>query len=341
MSKILIIKKGITRFDTECIVNAANSDLMYGGGVCGAIFEAAGISQLTRACNSIGHCNTGDAVITPSFNIKNAKYIIHAVGPIYSLSRKQECRDELYSSYKRSLEVMLENGCSSIAFPLISSGIYGYPNEEAWRIAIKACNTFIKQHEDKNISIYFAVISDQAHEMGNLILKEVLTKDHDDSVLRLYEAIGVLHEKGYQNIRVMSYFSPSGMYFRSVLSLKKYFDKTGFVCDETSSNNQIYHYTSGQEFNYFDDNTSYENSTIEELAEALLEKYPFLKIEGKGSDKEYADWFKMVLKYARNGIFPFAFDDYGYDIYQAQHIEMTNGDTIEYAPPGGKQRIVG
>lgn len=185
MSKILIIKKGITYFDTECIVNAANSDLSYGGGVCGAIFKAAGISLLTRACNSIGHCNTGDAVITPSFNIKGAKFIIHAVGPIYSSACKQKCRNALYSAYKRSLEIMLENSCSSIAFPLISSGIYGYPKEEAWRIAIEACNSFIKQNEDKNISIYFAVISDQAHEMGNRILKEILTNENDYSVLRL------------------------------------------------------------------------------------------------------------------------------------------------------------
>ena len=86
---------------------------------------------------------------------------------------------------------------------------------------------------------------------------------------------------------------------------------------------------------------SIEKSTIEELADALLEKCPFLKSEGIGNDKEYVNWFKKVLKYARNGIFPWAFDDYGYNIYQVNHIKMTNGDTIEYAPPGDREGMVG
>lgn len=172
MSKINIIKKGITHLDVDCIVNAANSSLSFGGGVCGAIFQAAGIDELSKACGKIGHCNTGDAVITPSFRITNAKYIIHAVGPVYSYSNKQQCRDLLYSAYKRALEVMLENDCLSIAFPLISSGIYGYPIEEAWRVALKACNSFISQHSDIDITIYFAVIDDERYDIGTKIINE-------------------------------------------------------------------------------------------------------------------------------------------------------------------------
>lgn len=176
MSNILIFKKGVTYFNVDCIVNAANSSLAFGGGVCGAIFKAAGIDELTEVCDKIGHCNTVDAVITPAFNIKNAKYIIHAVGPIYSYSNRQQCRDLLYSAYKRSLEVMLENNCSSIAFPLISSGIFGYPIEEAWRVALKACNSFISQHTDIDIFINFAVIDDERYEIGTLMLKEIYGK---------------------------------------------------------------------------------------------------------------------------------------------------------------------
>ena len=172
MSKIQIFKKGITNFDVDCIVNAANSSLAYGGGVCGAIFKAAGIDELSEACSRIGHCNTGDAVITPAFNIKNAKYIIHAVGPVYSYSNRQQCRNQLYSAYKSSLEVMLENKCNSIAFPLISSGIFGYPIDEAWRVALKACKSFIAQHLDFDISIFFAVLDDERYDIGNSILKE-------------------------------------------------------------------------------------------------------------------------------------------------------------------------
>jgi O-acetyl-ADP-ribose deacetylase (regulator of RNase III) len=174
MSNIIILKNGITDFETECIVNAANSDLLFGGGVCGAIFKAAGVKELSYACNAIGHCHTGDAVITPAFGLVRNKYIIHAVGPEYSPDNKQKCRDQLFSAYRRSLELMLENGCKSIAFPLISSGIYGYPMEEAWRIAIKACNTFINQHPNDEISIFFAVIHDDTLDLGNEILRDVL-----------------------------------------------------------------------------------------------------------------------------------------------------------------------
>ena len=92
-------------------------------------------------------------------NVKNAKYIIHAVGPVYSYSNRQQCRDQLYSAYKRSLEVMLKNNCNSIVFPLISSGIFGYPIDEAWRVALKACKSFIAQNSDFDISIFFKTLS--------------------------------------------------------------------------------------------------------------------------------------------------------------------------------------
>lgn len=172
MSNIEIKKIGITNVGTECIVNAANEGLWEGGGVCGIIFKAAGSSELTKACKKIGHCDTGSAVITPAFQLK-AKYIIHAVGPVWKNGKNKEPQ-LLYSCYRKSLELAKENNCHSIGFPLISSGIFGYPMDKAWCKAIQACNDFIKNNSDYEMNIVFAVIDDNVLETGNFVL-EALT----------------------------------------------------------------------------------------------------------------------------------------------------------------------
>ena len=117
MSRIRIEQLGITKAGTECIVNAANENLQAGGGVCGVIFQAAGHKQLQKACDDIGYCSTGSAVITPAYNL-NAKYIIHAVGPVWYGGKKKEPQ-KLYGCYKASLNLAKEHECHSIAFPLI------------------------------------------------------------------------------------------------------------------------------------------------------------------------------------------------------------------------------
>ena len=165
-SSIKIQKIGITKLDTDAIVNAANDRLWSGGGVCGAIFREAGYEELTGACRAIGGCRTGNAVITPGFNL-STKYIIHAVGPIWHGGNQNE-PELLYSSYKQSLLVAKENECHSIGFPLISAGIYGYPKDKAWRIAIQACNDFIKANLGYNIDITFAVLDDTILKMGQV-----------------------------------------------------------------------------------------------------------------------------------------------------------------------------
>lgn len=172
MSKIEIHKNSITRLSTDAIVNAANSSLAEGGGVCGAIFSAAGSSKLARACAKYGHCKTGGAVITSACDMKNAKYIIHAVGPIYSGGKNGE-PDQLYSCYKESLKLAMDNYCQSIGFPLISSGIFGYPHEEAWRIAISACKDFINENPDYDINIVFVSTNREMVEQGKQILSEM------------------------------------------------------------------------------------------------------------------------------------------------------------------------
>jgi O-acetyl-ADP-ribose deacetylase (regulator of RNase III) len=131
----------ITLESTDAIVNAANTALARGGGVCGAIFAAAG-AGLDEACAALGGCPTGSAVATDGFGLA-ARWIIHAVGPVWSGGEAGES-DLLASTYRRSLEVARELGAASIAFPAISTGIYGYPLEPATAIAVTTC----REHAD-------------------------------------------------------------------------------------------------------------------------------------------------------------------------------------------------
>ena len=189
-SRIRIKVVDITNAGTECVVNAANSGLWEGGGVCGAIFQAAGSSQLQAACNAIGHCDTGSAVITPAFNL-NARYIIHAVGPQWNGGNHGEPQ-LLYSCYERSLALAVEYGCHSISFPLISSGIYGYPKEKAWEVGLQASKDFIINHHNYRMEILFAVLDEQHLQMGkraaNAELEEVNGRETDR-----IEIIGFYH----------------------------------------------------------------------------------------------------------------------------------------------------
>ena len=117
--------------------------------VCGAIFRAAGHDKLQAACDEIGHCDTGSAVITPGFDMK-AKYIIHAVGSRYIDGKHNESK-LLYSAYEKSLKLAKEKDCHSIGFPLISAEIFGYPLDGAWRKAIRACKDFIRKNPGYDI----------------------------------------------------------------------------------------------------------------------------------------------------------------------------------------------
>ncbi|MBO7253103.1 MAG: DUF1768 domain-containing protein [Oscillospiraceae bacterium] len=169
MASILTIqKKDITHLAVDCIVNAANNQLKHGGGVCGAIFTAAGAKQLQAACDKIGSCSTGHTVVTPGFNLK-AKYIIHAVGPRWQDGKHHEA-EALYHCYTSAMSDAQVRNCHSIAFPLISSGIYGYPVKEAWQIAIKAIRDYQKVHSEYLLDATIAVIDDHALALGTGIL---------------------------------------------------------------------------------------------------------------------------------------------------------------------------
>ena len=167
---ISIKKISIVDLRTDAIVNAANEGLWEGGGVCGVIFRNAGSKELTEACEAIGGCKTGGAAITPGFNLP-AKYIIHAVGPRWSGGNKKE-PELLYSAYMQSLKLAKENDCHSIGFPLISAGIFGYPLEQAWDVAIRACRDYMDSNPDHDIEIIFAVLDDRIMQIGSEILNQ-------------------------------------------------------------------------------------------------------------------------------------------------------------------------
>jgi len=132
----------ITKLEVDAIVNAANTGLRGGGGVDGAIHRAAG-PELKQACRALGGCPTGDAKVTPGFRLP-AKWIIHAVGPVWSGGKERE-PERLESAYRRSFERALEQGAKSIAFPAISTGVYGFPKERAARIALGV----MREYEDR------------------------------------------------------------------------------------------------------------------------------------------------------------------------------------------------
>ena len=144
-SRIELRQGDITKLDVDAIVNAANSALAPGGGVCGAIFRAAGAEQLAAACRKLGGCATGDAKITPGFSLA-ARHVIHTVGPVYGGGSRGE-QEQLASCYRRSLEVAVENGVRSVAFPAISTGIFGYPFEPATEIALRTIAEFLGTHD--------------------------------------------------------------------------------------------------------------------------------------------------------------------------------------------------
>jgi O-acetyl-ADP-ribose deacetylase (regulator of RNase III) len=156
----------ITRLDVTAIVNAANNSLLGGGGVDGAIHRAAG-PQLLEACRKLNGCQTGEAKITKGYNLP-AKYVIHTVGPIYRGS--PEDRILLANCYHNSLTLACENNISSIAFPAISCGVYGYPIDKACEIAVTTTADFLKQYAN-HLKVSFVLFSEANLQIYNKFLE--------------------------------------------------------------------------------------------------------------------------------------------------------------------------
>jgi len=171
-NRIEIILQSITTLHTDAIVNAANEGLLAGGGVCGAIFSAAGYNDLQAACNKIGHCDTGKAVITDGFKLP-AKYIIHTAGPIWHGGNQRE-EELLYSCYHETMKLAQAYNIHRIAFSLISAGIYGVPAAVAWKMAIQSVSDYQKEHPETDIDVIFAVLDENVLEQGQKYLHELL-----------------------------------------------------------------------------------------------------------------------------------------------------------------------
>ena len=166
---ISIATLDITKADVECIVNAANSTLLGGGGVDGAIHRAAGPGLLAE-CRTLHGCNTGEAKITKGYKLK-AEYVIHTVGPIYSGSKNDPWM--LANCYKNSLELAKKNDIHSIAFPAISTGVYGYPLKDATKIALRTVAEWLLMNTDYEMHVLFSCFDDWTTELYKAVWNDM------------------------------------------------------------------------------------------------------------------------------------------------------------------------